>query len=162
FFALFNHSGQQRVERAAGLLAAAVNYKLLLEAERIPPAVRRGRALSMELHESLVSATPIPGLARDTIRAPYSEGWPGAAPDRHVVGCFRGNHSHMSVFGPTGHPHPLDHLTAGLHAVMTAGATEAAPSAAVGHLTTKPRAEWAVSRQALLDRHRSNARLLDV
>ena len=162
FFALFNHSGQQRVERAAGLLAAAVNYKLLLEAERIPPAVRRGRALSMELHKSLFSATRIPGLARDTIRAPYSEGWPGPSQERHIVVFFRGNLFQMDVIGPHGHPHTLDDLTAGLHAVMTAGATEAAPGAAVGHLTTKPRAEWAVSRQALLDRHRSNARLLDV
>jgi len=44
---------------------------------------------------------------------------------------------------------------------MAAGATPAAPGTSVGHLTTKARAEWAASRQALLDCHPGNADLLD-
>jgi carnitine O-acetyltransferase len=161
FFFLFRHSGQEQVERAAGLLAAAVNYKLLLDAQAIPPGVRRGRSLSTEQHKFLFSATRIPGLAHDTVRAPYGQGWPGPSRERHIVVFFRGNVFRMTVIGPQGRPHSLDDLTAGLRAVMAAGATEAAPGAAVGHLTTKARADWAVSRRALLDRHPGNARMLD-
>jgi carnitine O-acetyltransferase len=161
FFVLFRHSGQEQVERAAGLLAAAVNYKLHLDTQRIPPAVQRGRSLSMEQHKFLFSATRIPGPAQDTVRAPYSQGWPGPSRERHIVIFFRGNIFRMAVIGPQGCPHSLDDLTAGLRAVMAAGATEAEPGAAVGHLTTKARADWAFSRRVLLDRHPGNAKMLD-
>lgn len=161
FFFLFRHSGQQQLERAAGLLAAAVNYKLLLDAQRIPPTVRRGRSLSMEQHKYMFSATRIPGAAQDTVRAPYGHGWPGPSRERHIVVFFRGNVFRMEVIGPKGRPHSLDDLIAGLRAVTAAGAAEAAPGAAVGHLTTKARADWAASRRALLDRHPRNARMLD-
>jgi len=46
-------------------------------------------------------------------------------------------------------------------AVMAAGATEAAPGASVGHLTTKARGEWAERRHTLLDCHPSNTEKLD-
>jgi carnitine O-acetyltransferase len=161
YFFLFRHSGEEQVECAAGLLAAAVNYKVQLDAQRIPPTDRRGQALSMEQHKFLFSATRIPGLARDTVRAPYSPGWPGPSRERHIVVFFRGNLFRMDVIGPRGNPHTVDELAAGLRAVMAAGAAEAAPGTAVGHLTTKARAEWAVSRRTLVTCHPRNARMLN-
>src|SRR5215475_11748473 len=161
FFFLFRHSGENQVERAAALVAAAVNYKLQLDAQCIRPTNRGGQELSMEQHKFLFSATRIPGLVRDTVRAPYSAGWPGPSRERHIVVFFRENLFRMDVIGPHGCPHTVSELAAGLRAVMAAGAAEAAPGTAVGHLTTKTRAAWAISRRTLVSRHPRNARNLN-
>jgi carnitine O-acetyltransferase len=160
YFCLFHDTDEGQVERAAGLVAAAVGYKLLLDAERIPPVFRNGQPLSMEQNRYLFSATRIPGLVQDTVRAPYSQGWPGPSRARHIVVFFRGRMFRMYVIGVDGHPYTLDDLTAALRALMADPTTDTAPPAAVGHLTTKPRAEWAESRRALLDHHQRNASLL--
>lgn len=90
YFCLLKRSGQAQVERAVGLIAAAVNYKLLLDAQLIPPAVNRGRPLSMEQNRFLFSTTRIPGTEQVSVRAPYSNGWPGPSQERHIVVFFRG------------------------------------------------------------------------
>src|SRR5207253_6492939 len=92
----------------------------------------------------------IPGPVQDTVRVPYTEEWPGPSRARHIVVFFQGNMFRMDVLGSDGRPHTLDDLAAGLRNIIKAGATRAAPDTSVGHLTTKARAEWAASRQALL------------
>ena len=160
-FFLLKDSDQPQVERAAGLVAGAVNYKVQLDEERIPPVVQRGQVLSMVQNKFLFSTTRIPGPLQDTVHAPYSAGSPGPSQARHILVFFRGNMFRMDVIGPDGRPHSLDDLVAGLTGVLKAGATRAAPDASVGHLTTKARAEWAASRQALLECHPGNAEALD-
>ncbi|GAB3493410.1 carnitine O-acetyltransferase [Amycolatopsis cihanbeyliensis] len=161
FFFLFQESDQGQVERAAGLVAAAVGYKKLLDQESIPPVVQRGAAHSMEQHKFLFSTTRIPGAVQDTVRAPYSAERPGPASARHIAVFFRGNIFRLDVLGPDGHPYTLDDLAAGLRSVLKAGAARADTEDAVGHLTTKARAEWAASRQALLAAERGNADALE-
>lgn len=158
FFFLFKESAEGQVERAAGLVAAALDYKLRLDGELVPPAVQRGRPLSMVQNTFLFSTTRIPGAEQDTVRAPYTGAWPGPSRARHIVVFFRGNLIRMDVLGPDGRPHTLDELTAGLGTIMKA---EAAPEPSTGHLTTKARAEWAQSRAALLAADPRNARALD-
>jgi carnitine O-acetyltransferase len=160
FFLLLKVSDQGQIERAAGLIAAAVNYKLRLDRERIPPVVRNGHALSMEQQRFLFSTTRIPGRERDTVRSPYSASWPGPSQERHVAVLNRGRIFRMDVIGPGGRPHSLDDLADGLQSVTG----ERAPGRgrpSVCHLTAKPRAEWAESRRALLDCHPGNAKALD-
>jgi carnitine O-acetyltransferase len=161
FFFLFEDSEQGQVDRAAGLVAGALDYKLLVDEQRVAPAVQRGRALSMEQNKYLFSATRIPGLVQDSARTPYSDDWPGPSRERHIVVFVGGTMFRLDVIGPNGRPHTADELADGLRAIMAAGATPAAPGTSVGHLTTKARAEWAASRQALLDCHPGNADLLD-
>jgi carnitine O-acetyltransferase len=161
FFFLFNDSDQGQAERAAGLVAAALNYKLRLDDERVPPIIQRGEALSMEQNKYLFSATRIPGAVQDTVRVPYSAQWPGPSRARHIVVFFRGNMFRMDVIGGDGVPHTPDDLATGLRALMKAAETPAAPETSVGHLTTKARAEWAASRAALLACHPGNAQALD-
>ncbi|WP_149264936.1 choline/carnitine O-acyltransferase [Actinomadura sp. K4S16] len=156
FFFLFKESPEGQAERAAGLIAGALDYKLRLDREEIPPVVQRGRPLSMAQNRFLFSTTRIPGAEQDTVRAPYTDAWPGPSDARHIVVFFRGNIVRMDVLGPDGSPHTLDELRAGLAAVMKA---EAAPEPSAGHLTTKARAEWAASREALLAL--GNAQALD-
>nr|MDT0667013.1 choline/carnitine O-acyltransferase [Micromonospora sp. DSM 115978] len=129
FFFLFQDPDQpqSQVERAAGLVAAAVNYKLRLDEELVPPVVQRGQPLSMSQNAYLFSTTRIPGAVQDTVRAPYSEAAPGPSPARHILVFRRGNLFRMDVIGPDGQPYSLDDLAAGLHTVVKAGHTPAAP-----------------------------------
>lgn len=161
FFFLFEESELGQVDRAAGLIAAALDYKLLMDEQRVPPAVQRGRPLSMEQDKYLFSATRIPGVVQDSARTPYSDGWPGPSRERHIVVFVRGTMFRLDVIGPEGRPHTVDELAGGLRAILAAGASPAAPGSSVGHLTTKARAEWAASRHALLECHPGNADLLD-
>jgi carnitine O-acetyltransferase len=159
FFLLLQDSCLGQVDRAAELIAAAVEYKLLLDAQRIPPLVRRGQVQSMEQYKFLFSATRIPGRVSDTSRTPYSSWWPGPSQERHIVVFFRRNAFRMNVIGAAGGAHSPAELAAGLRAVMAAGS---APSAApVGHLTSKARASWAQSRENLLRLDPANAVALD-
>ncbi|WP_425425545.1 choline/carnitine O-acyltransferase [Amycolatopsis marina] len=161
FFFLFEESDQQQVQRAAGLIAAALDYKLLLDEELIPPNIQRGQALSMEQNKYLFSATRIPGAVQDTVRVPYSAERPGPSSARHIVVFFRGNMFRLDVLGPDGVPHTLEDLALGLLEIRKAGSERCAPDSAVGHLTTKARAEWAASRQALSTVDPGNTDALD-
>ncbi|MER5968140.1 choline/carnitine O-acyltransferase [Streptomyces sp. NPDC002055] len=161
FFFLFQDTGQSQVERAAGLITAAVAYKRNLDAERVPPIVQRGRALSMDQNKYLFSTTRIPGRELDSVRAPYSEERPGPSSARHIVVFHRGNLFRMEVLGEDGLPHTPDDLAAGLAAVMKAGAEPAPQDASVGHLTTMARAEWAGRRDALVACDPGNADALE-
>ncbi|MGW7369605.1 choline/carnitine O-acyltransferase [Streptomyces sp. NPDC054841] len=161
FFFLFQESGQAQVERAAGLIAGALNYKGQLDQERIPPVVQRGVPQSMVQNKFLFSTTRIPGAQQDTVRAPYSEEWPGPSSARHIVVFFRGSMFRLDVLGADGVPHSLDDLEAGLRAVMKAGAEPGAADTSVGPLTTMARAEWAAARESLLACHPRNADALE-
>ena len=158
FFFLLEQSGRDQVDRAAELVAAALDYKGTLDAETAPPAEQRGSLLSMEQHKFLFSSTRIPGSQRDTARTPYSPPWPGPSQERHIAVLFRSNLFHVEVIEEGGRPYPRAAIAGALRRVMRDGAAE---GVGVGALTTKPRAEWAASRQALLECHPANQRALE-
>ncbi|MET9133829.1 choline/carnitine O-acyltransferase [Streptomyces antibioticus] len=161
FFFLFQDSDQTQVERAAGLVAGALNYKRQLDQGLIPPVVQRGAPQSMVQNRFLFSTTRIPGAQQDTVRAPYTEEWPGPSEALHIVVFFQGGMFRLDVLGPDGVPHSLDDIEAGLRAVMKAGADPADADTSVGHLTTMARAEWAAARESLVACHPRNADALD-
>ncbi|WP_280357031.1 choline/carnitine O-acyltransferase [Nocardia otitidiscaviarum] len=138
-----------QAERAGALVSAAVNYKLQLDAERIPPATQRGQRLNMAQNKFLFSETRIPGDPQDGVRVPYSPDWPGPSQARHIVVCYRGNMFRMDVIGPAGAPYAPGDIVDGLRSVMKAGARRAPINTSPGHLTTMARAEWARVRGAL-------------
>ncbi|WP_394618831.1 choline/carnitine O-acyltransferase [Lentzea sp. JNUCC 0626] len=140
FFFLFRDVEETQEQRAAALISAAVAYKVRLDAEAIPPVVLRGEPQSMVQNKFLFSATRIPHAQQDTARTTF----PSDA--RHVVVFFRGNAFKMDVVGPDGVPHDLGDLVSGLQAIMKADRAEFS----AGPLTTKARAAWADSREALL------------
>ncbi|HJP79248.1 MAG TPA: choline/carnitine O-acyltransferase [Pseudonocardiaceae bacterium] len=147
FFFLFQDSGEGQLDRAAGLIAAALDHKALLDAETLPPVFVRGVPQTMEQNKFLFSTTRIPGARQDTARVPYSPEWPGPSRARHIVVFFRGNAFRMDVLAGDGHPYELDDLADGLREVIKAGQSPAEISA--GHLTTKARADWAATREGL-------------
>ncbi|WP_314172641.1 choline/carnitine O-acyltransferase [Streptomyces winkii] len=160
FFFLFRDSDEAQVERAAGLVAGALDFKRQIDEELIPPVVQRGKPQSMEQLKYLFSSTRIPGAEQDTSRTPYSQERPGPSRARHILVFYRGNTFRMDVIGEDGAPHSLEDLEAGLREVMKAGAEPAADGSRVGHLTTMARAEWARARASLLDCAPGNAEAL--
>ena len=108
FFFLFREApgdhGKGQVERAAGLIASALDYKRRLDREEIPPIMQRGQALSMEQNKFLFSETRIPGPIQDTVRVPYSDAWPGPSRARHIVVTVSGRMFRMEVLGPRRRP----------------------------------------------------------
>jgi len=139
----------QQAERAAAIVTAAVDYKLRLDAEEIPPILQRGQHLSMVQNKYLFSETRIPGDPQDSVRVPYSDDWPGPSRARHIVVLFRGAMFRMDVLGPDGIPYAPDDLADGLRAVLKADARGAGTDASPGHLTTLARAHWAQVRTTL-------------
>ncbi len=152
FFFLFKDNGETQVQRAAGLIAGAVDYKRRLDAEVLAPGVVRGTPQSMEQQKFLFSETRIPGAVQDTVRMPYSDGQPGPSTARHILVCYRRNLFRMDVVSPDGVPYSLADLSAGLEEILQAEENPA--DRAVGSLTSKARAEWAASREALLPNNR--------
>ena len=150
FFFLFQPSPLGQVERAAELVASAVDYKLKLDDELVAPVIVRGQPQSMVQHKFLFSATRIPGQVLDSARTPYREDRPGPSDARHIVVFFRDTPFRMDVLAPDGRPYDPEQLAAGLRAILKDGKVVDDPTAAVGHFTTKARAEWAARRDALL------------
>ncbi len=142
FFFLFqpDDRGRGQVERAAALTAAAVAYQRRIAAQEVPPEELRGRPLSMVQLRYLFSACRIPGVEIDSSRTAF----PATA--RHVVVLHHGAAFALDVVAPDGTPHTEAELAGALRAVL---ATSPQRGDAVGSLTTKARAEWAASRDAL-------------
>ncbi len=165
FYYLFREApedqGKGQVDRAAGLIASALDYKRRLDREEIPPIIQRGQALSMVQNTFLFSETRIPSPVQDTVRVPYSDEWPGPSRFRHIVVMVNGRMFWMEVLGPDGTPFTLDELADGLRDVLKAGSQRAEPDTSVGQLTTKARAEWAASRDMLRNHHPNNAAALE-
>jgi carnitine O-acetyltransferase len=148
FFFLFQDSPLGQVERAAELTAAAVDYKLRLDEELVPPVLLRGTPQSMVQHKYLFSATRIPGEPLDTARTPYREGWEGPSHERHIVVFHRNTPFRMDVVAGDGRPYSPEQIADGLRAILKDDHTTDVPA---GHFTTKARAEWAASRAALIE-----------
>jgi carnitine O-acetyltransferase len=161
FFALFPDTGATQTERAAGLVAGALCFKRLVDAERLPVVQLRGKPLCMLQYKYLFSTTRIPGPVQDTVRVPYSEREPGPAQARHILVFHKGHMARMDVIGPEGQPHTLDGIQRGLTAIIAGTTTQAPTEESVGHLTTMARAEWAAARAEILRAHPDNAAALD-
>ncbi|MBB4906023.1 carnitine O-acetyltransferase [Actinophytocola algeriensis] len=162
FFFLFHDSEdehEEQVERAAGLVAGTVDYKLRLDDEEIPPVTLRGQPLSMAQQRFLFSTTRIPGAEQDTVRAPYSADAPGPSTARHIVVFHRSTMFRLAVLAEDGRPYGRDDIADALRAIIKSDATVDDPSTAVGHLTTMARAEWATTRESL--REAGNAEALE-
>jgi carnitine O-acetyltransferase len=157
FFFLFQDTDQTQEERAAALVTAAVDYKLRLDTESVPPIIQRGQPTTMEQNKFLFSTTRIPQPQQDTVRAPYSASEPGPSSARHIVVFFRGNAFRLDVFALDDRPYSRSDIADGLREIMRTEPAEIS----VGHLTTKARAEWAASRQTLISSHPGNAAALD-
>jgi carnitine O-acetyltransferase len=158
-FLLFPDWRMSQVQRAAALIASALNFKHAVDDERLPVERWRGRPLCMLQYKYLFSTTRIPGLIQDTVRAPYTPAQPGPSLARHVLVFHKGHIARMDVIAPDGAPYNIDEIERGLDAVKAS--IEAPADESVGHLTTMARAEWAMARAELIAAHPDNAAALE-
>lgn len=161
FFFLFKETGEPFVKRATTLVDRAVAFKLALDTGQVPVALQRGTPLSMRQHQFLFSTTRIPGHPLDTVRAPYTSEWPGPSDAQHIVVFRRGQMFRMDVLNANGQPLPQRTIQSAIEAILAEAETRAPEELSAGHLTTKARAEWAKSRQELLNIAPANGASLD-
>lgn len=161
FFFQFTRPGSSQISRAAELIAAALNYKLRLDDEKIPPALARGNPLDMTQNKFLFSTTRIPGIPLDSVRAPYSDNEPGPSKARHILVLHNRAIYRVDVIGPDGVPHTTSDFERALEAVKSESAEPVKNRDAIGHLTTLARADWTQTRQELFEIDPVNAERMD-
>lgn len=147
FFFLFRGLPGDPIERAAELTAAAVDYKLRLDNEEIPPASLRDKPLCMVQNKYLFSSTRLPGESRDSAQAPYSSSRPGPSTAHHILVIHNGHLHRLDVVASNGEAYTLSAIADSLHQI--ADATPLVNENALGLLGTLPRAAWARERSHL-------------
>ncbi len=161
FFFMFPNEPIGQIERAAKIIAQALHYKLELDDEKIPPSLQRGKPLCMNQNKYLFSETRIPGDPQDTVQAPYTKEYPGPSKAEHILVFHNGHLFKMNVIGPSGKPHNFSDLHEGLATILSNSEARLDEQNCIGHLTTKPRAEWAKVRQDLINHSNDNQLALD-
>jgi len=160
-FLMFPDRRMTQTQRAASLIASALNFKRSVDEGRLPVERWRGRPLCMAQYKYVFSTTRIPGLTQDAVRAPYTPTHPGPSLARHILVFHKGHVVRMEVIGPSGAPYHIDDIERGLDAIKGSLDAPAGMDDSVGHLTTMARAEWATARAELIAAHRDNATALE-
>lgn len=161
FFFLFQHTALTRIQRAAAIAAAGLNFKLSLDNELLPPAMARGKPFDMNQLRYLFSATRIPGETQDTLRSFYSAAQPGPSTARHILVYYRNQPFTLDVVGPQGVAHTRADIEAGFREILETTLDTIDAPRAVGHLTTQRRADWARTRKELMAASPVNAANID-
>jgi carnitine O-acetyltransferase len=130
-------TNRPQVERAARLLAAALEFKRLVDTERLEPDLEQGRPRCMRDYSRVCSSTRIPGATRDALQqSPTS---------RHVVVVRDHRFFSLDVLDEEGRACAVEDLERALQEI--ADAETGSPP--VGVLTTDQRRVWAQVRHEL-------------
>jgi carnitine O-acetyltransferase len=134
-------SGAERpqVERAAGLLAAAMGFKELVDREQLEPDLEGAAPRCMSEYPRLLASTRIPGVTRDRLER-YPE-------SRHIVVARNERLYALDVLDKNRHPYAVADLEPALGRIV---ADTSAPGLPVGVLTTDRRPVWARVREEQL------------
>jgi len=157
YFCLFRHGEADRIKRAAALIAAALNYKLVLDQGQTPIATQRQTQLCEAQLKHLFSTTRIAGEKQDQLRGGTPVEGMGPGSPRHIVVFCRGNIYLLELISGDGHPHSLKDIEKGLETIVDASLDEQSTGRSLGHLTTLPRTDWARARKALQQTSQGNA-----
>ncbi len=159
YFCLFRHGEADRIKRAAALIAAALNYKLVLDQGHTPIATKRHAPLCEKQLQYLFSTTRIPGEQQDSLRgsSPIEGMASGTSTPRHIVVFCRNNIYLLELISGDGLPHSLKDIEKGLEVIVDSSLDEQSTGRSIGHLTTLPRTDWARTRTSLVQSSQSNA-----
>ncbi len=159
YFCLFRHGEADRIKRAAALIAAALNYKLVLDQGHTPIATERHTVLCENQLQNLFSTTRIPGEQQDSLRGsgPIEGMDLNSSTPRHIVVFCRSNLYLLELISGDGHPHSLKDIEKGLEVIVDSSLDEQSSGRSIGHLTTLPRTDWARTRKSLIQGSQNNA-----
>ena len=148
YFCLFRHEELDGIDRAAALIAATLNFKLVLDQQQKPPLGHVGRGISAFQPWRLFATSRLPGERRDR---PGPASPDDASSPRHIIVFHRGNIFSLDLFSSFGIPHSLADITLGLEAIIDKCLGEDQPDGRCpGNLTTMWRPDWAELRERLI------------
>jgi carnitine O-acetyltransferase len=133
---VLGRANRPQLARASRLLAAALEFKGLVEREQLEPDRVNGEPLCMREYSRLLSATRIPGEETDRI-----ERYPDS---RHVVVLRRNRFFSLEALDEDGRAYPPADFERRIREIVSATDT---PGASVGALTTDRRRTWARVRR---------------
>jgi carnitine O-acetyltransferase len=129
-------TGCRQSSRAAGLLAAALRFKELVDRQELEPDVENGRPRCMREYSRVLSSTRIPGTTRDRLES-YPE-------SRHVVVSRGGRLYALDVLDEAGSSYSVAELERALHNIVDDSRVAEVP---LGALTAGDRRGWAGIRE---------------
>eukprot|EP00842_Homolaphlyctis_polyrhiza_P006421 jgi/Hompol1/6780/HPOL_005099-RA len=124
-----------QIKRAAGIISNAINYKELIDSERLPPEYAKDTPLCMNQYKNMFGTTRIPGSPGDKIRSLH----PATA--KHIIVLTKNQIYKVDVFQPDGTRVPLQEIERQLFAVGR-DSLESEAQPAVGILTAGHRDKW--------------------
>ncbi|KAJ3293426.1 hypothetical protein HK104_004461 [Borealophlyctis nickersoniae] len=131
-----------QIHRAAGLINNLLDFKALLDSEKIPPEYMKDIPLCMNQYKKQFGTTRIPGTPADTIQSAH----PATA--KHIIVLFKDHIFKVDVMHQNGERVTLQNLESALYAVGGQGfASE--PAVPVGLLTAGHRDTWAKAYEKL-------------
>lgn len=140
-------TNRPQIARAAGLLAAAVRFKQLVDREQLEPDRENDAPRCMWEYLRVCASTRIPGATRDVL-----EQYPGS---RHVVVVQDDHFSSLDVLDEAGRAYAAEDIERALQRIVDDVGTPGCP---VGVLTADSRRAWARVRDEHLRRGSRPAR----
>ncbi|KAJ3150271.1 hypothetical protein HDU86_006662 [Geranomyces michiganensis] len=144
-----------QIQRAAGLISNMLNFKDLVDSERLPAEYMRDRPLDMNQYKAQFGTSRLPGEKADTIRSSH----PCLA--RHIIVLTKDQIYKVDVLRADGSRVPLKELERLLYAVGE-DSLHTKPQPGIGILTAGHRDTWAKAHKELLSVGGANAHNLDV
>lgn len=160
-FFLFRDLGMGQFESTAVLIRAGLEFKKLVDAESLPVEFEHAKPLCMMPYKRIFSTERVPGVERDELRSPLSEGRNCPSEAIHIVVMHRGNMYRLDVFDADGNPLEVDQIKKGLQAVVEISKKAGPNPDAPGVLTGMERTPWALAREELRETDPVNAASLD-
>ncbi|KAH6589944.1 hypothetical protein BASA50_009647 [Batrachochytrium salamandrivorans] len=131
-----------QIQRAAGIITNALNFKDLLDSSRMPPDLNKDTPLCMNQYRNLFGTTRIPGQKEDSIVSHYPSS------SKHIVVLTNNQIYKVVVLRENGARVPLREIERLLYAVGQ-DSLETDPQPAVCILTATDRDHWYTSYSAL-------------
>ncbi|CAK1603225.1 unnamed protein product [Parnassius mnemosyne] len=149
-FRKFN-SQHEQLQYAAKTLLAALDYKALIDEDKIPVEMMGKSPLDMAQYKKIFGTCRIPGEKRDKLSFNDS---------KYVTICHNNHIFHVDLWGDDNKRLSEDQIVQALKKVIELSAT--ATSEAIGVLTSDNRDNWAEAYQALCKDQVNKRSLLDV
>ncbi|XP_059146443.1 carnitine O-acetyltransferase-like isoform X2 [Physella acuta] len=127
---------KEQIEFAARFIAGALDYKILLDEQRVPVDTLGGKPLCMVQYYQLINACRIPGVKRDShvCIPPTDPNQP-----RHINIIHKNHIFSVDVYGSKGEPLSISQLQQQIQYCVDHSQVSADP---VGILTTLDRTSW--------------------
>lgn len=144
-----------QIQRAAGLISNMLNFKDLVDTQRLPAEYMKDTPLDMNQYKCQFGATRIPVSPADKIRTVYP------AKARHIIVMTKDQVYKVDVIREDGSRVPIKELERLLYAVGE-DSLHTTPEPSVGILTAGHRDTWATAHEKLLSLSNQNKESLDI